>query len=120
MEYDRLMDGCIFCRIASQDAPAGAVYADDEIVAFHDLNPQAPVHVLVVPRRHVPSVAVADGPDGALLGRLLLAAAEVARRTGIDASGFRIVTNTGREAGQSVLHLHFHVLGGRRFGWPPG
>jgi len=114
------MDGCIFCRIAAKDAPAGLVFSDDEVVAFHDLHPQAPVHVLVIPRRHVASVAAAEPADQALLGRLLLAAGEVARQTGIAETGFRVVTNSGPGAGQSVFHVHLHVLGGRRFGWPPG
>jgi histidine triad (HIT) family protein len=114
------MDNCIFCRIASGEAPARILFADDEVVAFHDLHPQAPVHVLVVPRRHVASLAHASPDDAPLLGRLCLAAAEAARRTGIAESGFRVVVNSGAGVGQSVFHVHLHVLGGRPVGWPPG
>ena len=114
------MDNCLFCRIASGEAPARVLFADDDLVAFHDLHPQAPVHVLVVPRRHVASLAHGSADDAALLGRLCLAAAEAARRTGIAESGFRVVVNNGAGVGQSVFHVHLHVLGGRPLGWPPG
>ncbi len=114
------MDNCIFCRIASGEAPARVLFADDEVVAFHDRHPQAPVHVLVIPRRHVASLAHAVPEDASLLGRLCLAAAETARRTGIAESGFRVVVNSGAGVGQSVFHVHLHVLGGRPVGWPPG
>lgn len=114
------MGECVFCRIAAGELPARVVFTNDEIVAFHDLSPRAPVHILVIPRRHLDSLGVATEDDGALLGRLLLVAAEVARDAGIDTSGFRVVTNTGAGAGQSVPHLHLHVLGGRQLGWPPG
>lgn len=114
------MDHCLFCRIAAGTLPSRQVFADDDLVAFHDLHPQAPVHILLIPRRHIPSVAAAEAGDGALLGRLLLVAAELARTTGIAESGFRILTNTGRHAGQSVDHLHVHLLGGRPMSWPPG
>jgi histidine triad (HIT) family protein len=114
------MESCIFCRIAAGTAPAKVVLEDDEIVAFHDLTPRAPTHVLVIPRRHIVSLAHATGEDGDTLGKLLLAAAEVARRTGIADAGYRVVTNSGAGAGQSVAHVHLHVLGGRRFAWPPG
>ncbi len=107
------MDGCVFCRVAEGKAPAQVLFADDEVVAFHDLHPQAPVHVLVIPRRHVASLAAAEPADAELLGRLQLACAEAARRTGIDASGYRVVANSGAGAGQSVFHLHYHVLGRR-------
>ncbi len=96
------------------------LFTDEALVAFHDLAPRAPVHVLVVPRAHVTSLADAAEGDRDLLGRLFLAAAEVARRTGIAESGFRVVVNTGAGAGQSVAHLHLHVLGGRPMAWPPG
>jgi len=116
----RRMDGCVFCRVAEGKAPAQVLFADDEVVAFHDLHPQAPVHVLVIPRRHVASLAAAEPADAELLGRLQLACAEAARRTGIDGSGYRVVANSGAGAGQSVFHLHYHVLGRRHFSWPPG
>jgi histidine triad (HIT) family protein len=114
------MESCIFCRIAAGGAPAEIVLADEEAVAFRDLHPQAPTHLLVIPRRHVTSLAHAVPEDEALLGRLLAMAAEAARRAGIADGGYRVVTNVGAGAGQSVFHIHLHVLGGRRFSWPPG
>lgn len=114
------MESCVFCRIAAYQAPARIVYEDEEAVAFHDLHPQAPVHLLVIPRRHLVSLATAGGEDGRLLGHLLLVAGQVARDHGLAETGYRLVTNSGLAAGQSVFHLHFHVLGGRRLGWPPG
>jgi len=110
---------CIFCRIASKDVPATIVYEDDEIVAFRDLAPKAPTHVLLIPRKHVDSLDHAVPADRELLGRLLLAAKAVAAQDGLG-DGYRVVTNIGPAAGQSVLHLHFHVLGGRPMAWPPG
>jgi histidine triad (HIT) family protein len=120
------MSDCIFCRIAAGEIPATLVHEDARVIAFRDVNPQAPVHVLVVPRRHVDSLAALDADDGgedAALGAALLAAvARVARAEGLDdpARGFRVVANTGPEGGQSVGHLHLHVLGGRTLAWPPG
>lgn len=114
------MSDCIFCRIAQGRAPARIVVEDDDAIAFHDLHPQAPVHLLVIPRRHVVSVAQAADSDRDLLGHLLLVAARAARQAGIADSGYRIVTNCGAGAGQSVFHLHLHVLGGRPLRWPPG
>ena len=113
------MDDCIFCRIAAGKAAARLVFTDDDMVAFHDVNPQAPAHVLVIPRRHVASLSAARPGDRELLGALLLGCARVAAELGLDA-GYRVVTNTGPAAGQSVAHLHFHVLGRRALGWPPG
>jgi histidine triad (HIT) family protein len=114
------MDGCVFCRIAKGEVPAKILFADDELVVFHDIAPRAPVHALVIPRRHIASLADLGEGDGALLGRLLLACNEAARRTGIVAGGYRVVSNSGADAGQTVGHLHFHVFGGRLMGWPPG
>ena len=112
--------GCIFCGIAQGDVPARTLLETDEVVAFHDLDPKAPTHVLVIPRRHVASIdAMAEG-DEELIGRVFAAAKEVARQQGIADDGYRLVTNIGRNAGQSVDHLHVHVLGGRRMTWPPG
>jgi histidine triad (HIT) family protein len=109
---------CIFCRIVAGTIPASRVAENERGVAFRDLHPQAPVHVLVVPRRHVDGLAAAA--DGEELGALLLLAREVAEREGVAASGYRVVTNTGADGGQTVGHLHLHVLGGRALGWPPG
>ena len=120
------MSACIFCRIVAGEIPATYVHQDDAVIAFRDIEPRAPVHVLVVPRRHVASLLDlspdAGGSDAALAARLLDVAARVARAEGLDAKGrgFRVVANTGPEGGQSVDHLHLHVLGGRALAWPPG
>ena len=113
------MSECVFCRIAAGEIPARIVRADDEIVAFHDLAPVAPTHLLLIPRRHLSSLAAATSGDAELLGRLVAAAAEIARELGF-AEDFRLVANSGARAGQSVFHLHFHLLAGRGFNWPPG
>ncbi len=115
-----MSDSCIFCKIASGEIPARRLYEDDLVVAFEDLSPQAPTHLLVIPRRHLASLLDAKADDEALLGRLQRVAARLARERGHDHGGFRVVTNTLGDAGQSVFHLHVHVLGGRRFAWPPG
>ena len=115
------MADCLFCKIVVGEIPAKIVKRSDDALAFRDIDARAPVHVLVIPTRHVAAVRDAHGADGErLLGRLLAFAAEVARDEGLDAEGYRIVTNTGRNAGQSVDHLHLHVLGGRKLTWPPG
>lgn len=111
---------CLFCKIVAGDAPARVVYRDDHLTAFRDINPQAPVHVLLVPNRHIASIASLSETDDALAGRLLRLAGELARQEGIAESGYRVVANTGRDSGQSVAHLHLHLLGGRRLRWPPG
>jgi len=111
-------DDCLFCRIVRQEIPAKLVYEDEHCVAFRDINPQAPVHVLVVPRQHVPSLN--EATDAAMLGRLSLAAAKIAKAEGVADEGYRTVMNTNRGAGQTVFHVHLHVLGGRDLGWPPG
>lgn len=114
------MSDCLFCRIATGDIPAKIVYQDDETIAFDDINPQAPTHVLVIPRRHVASVEACEEDHRQMLGSILFACAKVAQLKGLPEQGYRIVTNTGPDAGQSVFHLHFHVLGGRQLRWPPG
>ena len=111
---------CLFCRIVTGQIPAEIIYSNEHAVAFRDINPQAPVHVLVIPRTHVDSLAEAARDDAEMLGPLLRAAARVAEEQGLSASGFRTVINTGAGAGQSVFHLHVHVLGGRSLNWPPG
>lgn len=113
------MTDCLFCGIVAGDIPADIVYSDDDHVAFRDINPQAPVHVLVVPRQHVADAGGLARADACAGGRLLAAAATVAEDLGVE-EGYRIVLNTGSKAGQSVFHLHAHVLGGRDMGWPPG
>jgi histidine triad (HIT) family protein len=115
------MAECLFCRIASGDIPATIVKRSEDVIAFRDIDARAPTHVLVIPTRHIAAVRDAKGPEGEkMLGRLLAYSAEVAKELGLDAGGYRIVTNTGKDAGQSVDHLHLHVLGGRRMTWPPG
>jgi histidine triad (HIT) family protein len=112
------MADCLFCKIASGEVPAKIVAQDQRFVAFRDVNPQAPTHVLVIPRTHVASLN--DVPGGELLGGMLAYAREVARAEGLAERGYRVVINTNAEAGQTVLHLHAHVLGGRAMHWPPG
>lgn len=112
---------CIFCRIASGDIPADVVAQSDRAIAFRDLNPQAPVHLLVIPREHVASAAaLGEGDRAAVFGHVMSLAAHVAGQLGLAEPGYRLVVNTGVDGGQSVDHLHVHVLGGRRMGWPPG
>jgi histidine triad (HIT) family protein len=113
-----MADDCLFCRIVRREIPATVVFEDDHVVAFRDINPQAPTHVVVVPREHVASLN--DAADAALIGRLSLAAAKIARTEGVAESGYRTVVNTNRDAGQTVFHIHLHLLGGRRLTWPPG
>ncbi len=110
---------CLFCRIAAGEIPADHVHEDDEVIVFRDINPQAPTHVLAIPRRHIGSADELTDADGALLARLFGALQRVAQEAGLD-SGYRIVANVGSDAGQSVAHLHFHLLGGRSLRWPPG
>jgi histidine triad (HIT) family protein len=111
---------CLFCRIARRELPARILFETDEIVAFEDIRPKAPVHVLVIPKTHFASLN--DAPEGSerLIGELLHAARRAAREKGVDATGYRVVLNTGRDSGQEVPHIHFHVIGGRPLGWPPG
>lgn len=115
-----MAEDCIFCRIVKGEIPSDKVYEDDHVLAFRDINPQAPVHVLVIPKAHVGSVADFKDEDLELAGHVQLAIRKVAEQEGIVASGFRVVANTGANAGQTVFHLHYHVLGGRSFSWPPG
>ena len=110
----------IFEKIAAREIPAGIAFEDDDVIAFHDVNPQAPVHLLIVPKRVISRLAGAKESDQALLGRLLLTAAKVARDLGVSESGYRVVINSGPDAGESVPHLHLHLLGKRALAWPPG
>jgi len=113
-------DKCLFCRIAHGEIPARKVFEDDEVVAFHDINPQAPTHVLVIPRKHIPTLDDLSEADAATIGTTLVRATRIARDLHLNSDGYRIVGNNGEAAGQTVFHIHFHVLGGRNFGWPPG
>ncbi len=110
----------IFEKIAAREIPAKIVFEDDEVLAFHDVDPKAPVHVLIVPQRVIPRLAEAQESDQAVLGKLLLTASKVARDLGLAESGYRVVINSGRDAGESVPHLHVHLLGKRALAWPPG
>ena len=110
----------IFAKILAGEIPADIVYEDEHVLAFRDIHPVAPTHILVIPRKPVVSVAHAQPEDAELMGRLLLAAAHVAREVGLEEGGYRLVTNVGRDGGQSVFHLHVHLIGGRPLGWPPG
>ena len=114
------MSECIFCNIVERTIPAALVYEDDMVVAFDDVKSQAPTHTLVIPRKHVASIAELQDSDVELLGRLMLAGNKIARLKGIADAGYRFVINTGVNGGQTVFHLHLHVLGGRHMAWPPG
>ena len=109
---------CLFCRIAAGEIPAEIVFEDETVLAFHDINPRAPTHLLVIPRRHLASTADLTDADGDLLASLFGAIRHLAEEAGL--KGYRIVSNVGAESGQSVFHLHFHLLGGRQMAWPPG
>lgn len=114
------MSDCLFCKITRGEIPSTAVYEDEHTYAFRDINPQAPVHVLVVPREHLPRLSDATEAQEQLLGHLLYAAAEIARKEGISDAGYRLVINCGEHGQQAVEHLHVHVIGGRQMEWPPG
>ena len=111
---------CLFCKIVAKEIPAKILFEDDDLLAFHDINPGAPTHVLVIPKRHIVGLADVKPEDDALLGKIVRSAKRVAEETGIHETGYRTVINTGPHAGQSVFHVHMHVLGGRAMAWPPG
>jgi histidine triad (HIT) family protein len=115
-----MMSDCLFCGIVEGRVPGDVVYRDESVVAFRDLRPQAPVHVLIVPRKHVATISDLEGNDQAVVNQIFVVIAKLAREQGIAESGFRVVINSGADAGQSVFHLHFHLLGGRHLSWPPG
>ena len=113
------MDNCLFCKIVRGEIPSSKVYEDDKVLAFNDIDPKAPVHILIVPKKHVASIAALEDGDYELAAHIIRIAKELAAAKGLD-DGFRLVANTGIDGGQTVGHLHFHLLGGRAFGWPPG
>lgn len=115
-----MSENCIFCKIVRGEIPSEALYEDERCYAFHDIEPQAPVHVLIVPREHIARVAETEPTDEALLGHLLWVGAQIARRERIADGGYRLVINNGVHGGQAVEHLHVHLLGGRQMNWPPG
>ena len=114
------MPGCLFCNIVAKTTPAQIIFENDPVVAFKDIRPVAPAHALVIPRQHIAGVHEATPADAAVLGQVLLAARDVAEQLGLEKGGYRLVVNQGADAGQSVFHLHCHVLGGRQLAWPPG
>jgi|TARA_B100000678_G_scaffold283817_1_gene284435 histidine triad (HIT) family protein len=111
---------CLFCKIVVGDVPADILYQDDEVLAFHDINPQAPIHILVVPKQHLDSLASVADENRNLMGHIMLTAKEIAKDEGLSHSGYRTVINVGADGGQTVNHLHLHLLGGRALRWPPG
>ena len=111
---------CLFCKIARGEIPSKKVYEDDQIVAFEDINPRAPVHILIIPRMHFANVDSATEFEKDILGTMILKAGEIARSKGVAASGYRLILNTNADAGQEVYHIHLHLLAGRKFTWPPG
>lgn len=115
-----MSDDCLFCKIAAGEIPADPVYQDDDLVAFNDINPQAPTHVLIIPRTHIATLNDATPNDAAILGKLLVTAGKIARSEGFADAGYRVVMNCNAAAGQTVFHVHLHLLGGRQLGWPPG
>ena len=111
---------CLFCKIIEREIPGAIVYEDDRVIAFNDIKPQAPTHVLVVPKRHIESLNELQPGDDQIVGELIRRAAAIAKERGVSAGGFRTVFNTNRDGGQTVFHIHVHLLGGRRMQWPPG
>lgn len=114
------MDNCIFCKIIKGEIPCDKVYEDDKVLAFNDINPAAPVHFLVIPKKHIASVMDLQEDDYSLLQHIMKIIVKIAKEMGVDEKGFRIVNNIGKDGGQTVQHLHFHILGGRLLQWPPG
>ena len=114
------MEECIFCKIVNKEIPSNIVYEDDLVVAFRDINPQAPVHILIVPKEHIPTLLDIDEDKKHLIFHAYMVAKKIAENEGIAEKGYRIVTNCGKDGGQTVYHLHFHLLGGRFMTWPPG
>jgi histidine triad (HIT) family protein len=112
------MDTCLFCKIAAGTLPSKKAYEDDRVIAFHDINPQAPVHILICPRKHIATLNDVTAEDDALLAHMFAIARKMAQQFGVDQKGYRTVFNVNAEAGQTVFHLHLHVIGGRRLGWP--
>ena len=115
-----MSDDCLFCKIIAGEIPSNKVYSDDDVYAFHDISPAAPTHILVIPKKHIAAVNQAGEEDQELLGGLLLKAGDIAREQGLEADGYRFVINTGENGGQTVFHIHLHILGGRPMTWPPG
>lgn len=114
------MEDCLFCKMVQKQIPVRAAYEDESVLAFHDIAPQAPVHILVIPKKHFRNIMEVGADEGELVAHLFEVARNLARENHMEENGFRLVVNTGRDGGQTVEHLHIHLLGGRGFGWPPG
>ena len=115
-----LPQDCLFCRIVKGEIPSQKILENKELLAFKDINPQAPIHIIIIPKKHIDSLSESEEKDNVLLGRIQLAISEIAKKLAGKKNGYRVVTNCGEEAGQSVPHLHYHLLAGRKFTWPPG
>ncbi len=115
-----MADDCLFCKIISGDIPSNKVYEDDDVYAFHDINPAAPTHILIIPKKHLNDITVAEEEDAELIGKLVLRANKIADKANLIENGFRYVINTGLDGGQTVFHIHLHLLGGKSMSWPPG
>lgn len=111
---------CIFCKVAAHDVPARTVFENERLIAFHDLFPQAPTHILIIPKTHYTTLNDVPASDSALLGEMMSTATQIAKELGVDESGYRVVMNCNKDGGQSVYHIHLHLLAGRQLGWPPG
>ena len=111
---------CLFCKIIEKEIPSGIVYEDNEIIAFNDINPQAPVHVIIIPKKHIEKISDIMSEDIDIIGKLIFTAKNIAKEQGISESGYRLVFNCNKDAGQAVFHIHLHLLGGRKLNWPPG
>lgn len=111
---------CIFCKVAAHDIPARTVFENERLIAFHDLFPQAPTHILIIPKTHYTTLNDVPTADSALLGEMMSTATQIAKELGVDESGYRVVMNCNKDGGQSVYHIHLHLLAGRQLGWPPG
>lgn len=114
------MKECIFCKIAAREIPAEIIYEDSEVVAFKDINPQAPIHALIIPKKHIEKISDINGSNSGIIAGLAVAANKIAQEQGISKSGYRLVLNCEKDAGQEVYHIHMHLLGGRKMAWPPG
>ncbi len=115
-----MLADCIFCKIIKGEIPSEKVYENENVIAFKDINPAAPVHILIIPRKHISSINDIEEMDSNIIGEIFLAAKEIARQLGIAEDGYRVVSNCGEKAGQTVMHLHYHLIGGRSLTWPPG
>ena len=120
VKRERVKAMCLFCKIIKKKIPATLAYEDNDVLAFHDINPQAPKHILVIPKKHIESLNTLAPEDSAVVAKIYQVIPQIARKEGIAESGYRVVVNTNRDAGQAVPHLHFHILGGRSMNWPPG